>query len=68
MRLRRIPRDRRPDLTGVEMLVANPALLERDGQLDPDRAGADEQDVCLDHCSVLSPSETSRSHLPVSHA
>jgi hypothetical protein len=49
MRLRRIPRNRRPDLAGIEMHVMDRARLERDRKLDPDRPRADEQYVCLDH-------------------
>src|SRR5438552_13574637 len=53
--LRRIPLDRRADLTGIDLHVIDSGVLERDGELEPDRSRTDDRDVMrLDH--VASPS------------
>src|SRR5439155_7965198 len=47
----RIPGDRRPDLPGIELDVVDAELLERDRELQADRAGADDGNLAGLHAS-----------------
>ena len=52
--LRRIPFDRRADLSGIDLDVVDALLLQPNRELEPDRARADDRNVTrLDH--ALSP-------------